>query len=247
MYSRLVCSFLCKKRIVLQKLRQKNKKKYAEDSLAAEADYLSKQKILSAKKENLELVKQRCKEIDTAASEEVTPKIECLQEFISVLETTHGQILDIRDWENLDFIIYYIETGRADTIKEALLLVDKQRQTDQLVQAIGFATQSVCQTINVGLGRLHDSMTKGFLHLSNQIVLQSQIIANETGALRSGISDMNSRLNAQAQYMKSLTSEINVNNALMEKANTNSMALVGDVNQIRNHADYAMRKLQNGR
>lgn len=34
-------------------------------------------------------------------------------------------LIDFRDWENIDLIIYYFETGRADDMKEALQLVDR--------------------------------------------------------------------------------------------------------------------------
>lgn len=235
-----------KQNIRAKRTAKREQKNYAKQSQTAKDNLKAAQKKLLSEQARKKQVEQTCAEIDANTSQKVAPKIECLQNYISALDATHSSIVDIRDWENLDFIIFYIETGRADTIKEALLLVDKQRQTDQLVKAIGLATRSVCQTINVGLGRLHESMMKGFALLSDQIVLQSQIIASEMGALRSEMGSIKSSINMQSQYMQALTSEINVNNALMVKANTASLALANDVNQIRNHADYAMRKLQNG-
>lgn len=41
------------------------------------------------------------------------------------LENAYGDILDSRDWDKLEAIIYLLETHRADTVKEALLLIDR--------------------------------------------------------------------------------------------------------------------------
>lgn len=43
------------------------------------------------------------------------------------LENAYGDILDSRDWDKLDKIIYLLETHRADTVKEALQLIDRER------------------------------------------------------------------------------------------------------------------------
>lgn len=43
------------------------------------------------------------------------------------LENTYGDILDSRDWDKLEAIIYLLETHRADTVKEALQLIDRER------------------------------------------------------------------------------------------------------------------------
>ncbi len=43
------------------------------------------------------------------------------------LENAYGDILDSRDWDKLDKIIYLLETYRADSVKEALQLIDRER------------------------------------------------------------------------------------------------------------------------
>lgn len=70
---------------------------------------------------------------------------------LSELANTFAQTLDLRDWENLDLVIFYMETGRAETIKEALQQVDRQRQNNALVDAIGLATKQINATISNGM------------------------------------------------------------------------------------------------
>ena len=45
-------------------------------------------------------------------------------------------VLDIRDWKYIDLIIFYFESGRADTLKESLQQVDRPVQTDEILKEI---------------------------------------------------------------------------------------------------------------
>lgn len=86
----------------------------------------------------------------------------------SMLETSQG-IIEETDWSNLDLLIFYLETGRADSLKEALLLVDQQRQTDQLCAAIDTAKNHICETISRSIERLGAQLAMMTNQLSNQI------------------------------------------------------------------------------
>lgn len=93
------------------------------------------------------------------------------KEIIQTAQTTFP-LIDFRDWENVDLLIYYFETGRADDMKEALQLVDKQRQADQITEAIEAATESICKTINVSMTRLGSALSQSFSVLSRQMAQQ---------------------------------------------------------------------------
>ena len=81
-------------------------------------------------------------------------------------------VIDFRDWGNVDLLIYYFETGRADTVKEALQLVDRQLQTDQMVRAIEMASQELQRTIQDSVYRLGKTMVECFDRLSDQLEAQ---------------------------------------------------------------------------
>lgn len=66
----------------------------------------------------------------------------------SSLESQFSCILDTRDWESLDFIIYLLETGRAESVKEALQQLDFHRQTDKIAEAVNNASRSICDRIS---------------------------------------------------------------------------------------------------
>ncbi len=126
-----------------------------------------------------------------------------------VMDLEYGNLIDKRDWENLDLIIYYYETGRADSVKEALQLVDKERRNDALIEAIGIATNEICQSIHT-LGKV---MIQGFASLSAQLEAQKVQIA---GA------------------MSEILTQQTLNNALLAKANVSSKQMVEQMKTLNN-------------
>lgn len=158
----------------------------------------------------------------------------------STLYENYSKILDMRDWENLDFIIYLFETGRVNNIKEALLIVDKERRKNEIVSAINNASTAISENINNGFTKLQESLNnrlnllvKQVEKLSSNVVSLNQTIEIQTERI---ITDLN-KLNTTAEY----------GNALREKANISSTQLVNDMNYIRNFAENVeIRRRNNG-
>ena len=158
----------------------------------------------------------------------------------STLYENYSKILDMRDWENLDCIIYLFETGRVNNIKEALLIVDKERRKNEIVSAINNASTAISENINNGFTKLQESLNnrlnllvKQVEKLSSNVVSLNQTIEIQTERI---ITDLN-KLNTTAEY----------GNALREKANISSTQLVNDMNYIRNFAENVeIRRRNNG-
>ena len=72
---------------------------------------------------------------------------EAVEPVRSALVQTYSGIIDERDWQYLDLVIFYYETRRADSIKEALQLVDRQKQTEMIVSAVQEAGREICSSI----------------------------------------------------------------------------------------------------
>ena len=73
------------------------------------------------------------------------------------------------DWKNIDLLIFYLQSGRAESCKEALQLVDRQRQTDQIAKAIADASQSISNSIR------NYTQILGNLIMQSTVNLESQI------------------------------------------------------------------------
>ncbi len=142
-------------------------------------------------------------------------------------------LIDFRDWENVDLIIYYFETGRADDMKEALQLVDRQRQTDEIVDAIEMASKSICKTFKNTMGWLGSSLAQSFSVLSRQMAQQhAELMAGmeqQAEAQREMSEAQNRELRGlreqAAAEMSMQVSAQAMNQALLEKISVSSLDL----------------------
>lgn len=158
---------------------------------------------------------------------------------IDALDDTFGDMIDIRDWENTDILIYALETRRAENMKEALSVVDGERRTERIVEAVNTAGQEICKSINTGLRRLQGEMTRCFGVLGQLVALQGDRISEQLQGLGAGIAANNS-------YIAQLTSQQSMTNALMAKANENSAAIAEEVARLRTSAEYSDARLLYG-
>ena len=151
----------------------------------------------------------------------------------AMLETSMGIITET-DWANIDLLIFYLETGRADSLKEALQLVDKQRQTDQIAYAIHEASNHIVNTLGERLNKLGGIIQAGFTGLAKQI----QFNHNEAmSTMQHSFSSLEYSINVGNQEMSEKLSNIQasikaegerlanveqLNASLLKKANESS-------------------------
>lgn len=142
-----------------------------------------------------------------------TIKNQCESMYIA-MQNEFSDTLDVRDWKHLDLVIFYMETRRADSVKEALQLVDREMQTQRIEQTIIAATNQICNTLAVGFTMLQNTMESCFNSLSAQIAQSSAVVSSQ---------------------LSGLTSAVNMNNALQAKANVTSEQLMNDLYYIRKY------------
>ncbi len=165
--------------------------------------------------------------------------------------------IDERDWKNLDYVIYAIETGRADSMKEALQMLDKELQTERLERSMAMASEQISQTVSHGLRNLQAQMEVCFHALTDEVHSSARMI---TGAIREGAARTSAMIAASAEATNARIDQLTgtvqtgnarlaqiatssaLNSALLAKANENSQSLVRDVNHLRAYADYRWRK-----
>lgn len=148
-------------------------------------------------------------------------------------------VLDIRDWEHIDLIIFNFETGRADTLKEALQQVDRRVQTDEIIEAIESAGSSIAATINVTMRELRSDLNKSFNRLSEQLAIQHAEQMTALGNINRSIERTNesiaklqSATENNGKTLENISSAANLNNALIAKIGYDSMSLMDDVNYM---------------
>lgn len=161
------------------------------------------------------------------------------QEMYNALVAQFKSVLDIRDWEHIDLIIFNFETGRADTLKEALQQVDRRVQTDEIIEAIESAGSSIAATINVTMRELRSDLNKSFNRLSEQLALQHAEQMTALGNINRNIERTNesiaklqSATENNGKALENISSAANLNNALIAKIGCDSMSLMDDVNYM---------------
>lgn len=136
--------------------------------------------------------------------------------------------IDSRDWGNIDYCIYCLETRRADNMKEALQLTDSEKRNDRIVEAVAMANAEICRTIRENITELQNDMRVCFNILSDQIAQQTMAVIASTARMRK-------ELSVQSAYLSKLASEVRLNNALQEKANVTSERLAVDIEYIKEY------------
>ena len=183
---------------------------------------------------------KECNEIENTFEDDKQKALKHIvagMEMWSALTDTFSKKLDVRDWNNIDLIIYYLETQRADTIKEALQLADREKQTERIEVAMSKATEEITRQIEAGVNYLENYMGKCTSLLSDHIANCSSAIIKQVSSLESEMINHNSKIDSISTYLTKLSSQVNMNNALRKKANVCSAQLVEDVHQLRMLAD----------
>ena len=157
------------------------------------------------------------------------------------LQREYGSILDERDWQYLDLVIFYYETGRAFTKQEALQQVDREVQTERIIDSIDRAAVYIGNTIRMGtyiISSQIEGLSRQLSNISLDIKELNVNVKSLNSSLEVAAGNQEKQIQALQQQnseLQSLVSAANLSNALQEKANTTSERLMTDVNYIRNY------------
>lgn len=213
-----------------KKLEKNFKVNYQKELAQYNAQKTELEKQLAAQKADSE---KNIAESSVESVEYINERKEFGNALLEVLEDNYSHLLDKRDWANLDLFIYFYETDRADSKKEALQLIDQYNQNQNIVQAINNAGREVCLTINQGLGKLNNTIINCFDSLSTQLYNMHTTTMQKLNSIENDMQYVSESLGGFSGSLAGLKESIDFNNALKEKANETSAKLADDVNYIR--------------
>ena len=153
-----------------------------------------------------------------------------------LLKSCTGYIREC-DFENVDLLIYYYYTGRADTIKEALNLVDNEIRFNTLMATLQREFKNICDSIDRGFADLGYQIQAQFSLLGSQLAQQHKQTLSALGEIKSKIGDVGARIAETNDKIAQSKESHDVGNALLNKINTNSRKLAEDVNLMRRRAN----------
>ena len=117
-------------------------------------------------------------------------------------------ILALSDWENIDLLIYYISTGRADSLREALQLIDQKKQSEAFLLEIKKASENISSTIRT----------------------YGETIGGEADKIKFSIDGINSIFKSSTN---GIVDQLKANQAVMDKINYTCAQLLEDADVIR--------------
>lgn len=96
---------------------------------------------------------------------------------LSFLNDKYGAFLHESDWEHLDYIIYLFATRRADSMKEALHLLDEQKRTEMIVKAVENSSRYLAQNISNAINSLGQTLVSKLSEIDKSLSsIRSSII-----------------------------------------------------------------------
>ena len=222
------------KHIIEKHYRIYNKKiKQVKNAIAdatQRVEYERKNIFPNVKAQNEAEIAEARRKIKEIRETQIKPLAELCNDFYDTLSATFGGMLDVRDWQYIDLVIYYIETNRAESIREALQQVDSERQTQQIVTSMRMATEQICHAIKFEMRALGRSIEHGFSNLERSISNLENNFSSKIASLQKSVenSAAQTRLLASAQI-----TQASLTNALLEKSNSTGEQLMNDVHYLR--------------
>lgn len=143
-------------------------------------------------------------------NKEINTLFEQNNAMLELLRKQNNSIVHEADWPYIDLIIHYIETGRADTLKEALQLVDRQLQADSIVNAVQNAAQYISQSFSSAIYSLQSSLDVNLKAISKQI--------NGVSSQLDSISYAQSKISEGIDLQNSLMKNLDVSSAQLKKS-----------------------------
>ena len=165
----------------------------------------------------------------------------CLKETDNIYNTlveTYNYI-DPRDFKNIDFIIYYIETNRADNIKEALQLLDQKQEFSDIKNLILKVSENISMTIKDNTTKLAGYLKESFNTLANNMTKQNELLLKSLDDYNNNVNNKINNLERQINYQQELS------DALNKKISTSASDIAKDVNYMRTLAENAEIRRRN--
>lgn len=121
-----------------------------------------------------------------------------------------------KDFDKLDYIYYYIETNRADNIKDALNLVDNQLRHEELVGVLNEAITTICNTISRSASIICDVICEYGTKLCMEINDGVKLLREDNEQILRELSENNINISAVNDNLDTIVDNQKIANALLK-------------------------------
>jgi hypothetical protein len=148
------------------------------------------------------------------------------------LENTFDNYISILEWERLDLIIYYLNSNMAQSLDEAIKLINKDRQSG----VIDTKDDEALVAVNNLIASKAENLGESFNILTGGIYEQLNITPSEYEEIKHRTASY-AYVNMEHLYITDITSQKNLANNLKEYSLTSSYELFDDVRELKNNSE----------
>ena len=140
------------------------------------------------------------------SEEEVDSDNRKLKEIQEAMESLKQQykLIDSRDWDNIDSVIYLLETGRADTIKEALNLADTKKYREDIISAVNTLNRTMAR----GFQTLLTNLDNYFGQMFEKLDLIKEAIYSVSDAIVGAAAEMQATSESIASSLRTIETRV---------------------------------------
>ena len=184
--------------------------------------------IKTVEKENRGL-KARKSDLEVTGDDLSIVSVPMAEAINCALKDTFSSLLRVSYWKNLDLIIYLLKTDKAESIREAILAVDKTFKNGVYGNQLEKAHQALASTVGRDMDMLEPQLSASYNKLSLKL-------KSENATLASKILKEKKRsfafANDVSAYLERSSSACALKDAFMRKIGSNTFELYSDMNSI---------------
>ena len=186
---------------------------------------------LLANEPNDEELKSFTKKVEEEIKPEALAKIAEAEKL--VVAAADG-ILEEEDWRNAGTLVYYLKTGRADSLKEALLMMLDQNRNEDLINSIRSAAYNVTYAVN----RMAGSMKSFGEEINDAYRKTAKKFDKSYSDMQYAMESISNRVNTQ---LSNLSSTIESQGRAIVEAERKNADLLAHANQNSDELMYNRR------
>ena len=139
------------------------------------------------------------------------------------------------NWKDIDSILYYLITGRAETLRDALNLMDRRRDAEMIAKELKAASELISQEVRKtredlteALAVCADRICQSVYNAGQAVFTGMTVLAEEVNESNTLMKEANAISRENKRAMEKLVTAQELNNALREKSNATMEQLLRD-------------------
>ncbi len=140
--------------------------------------------------------------------------------------------LNASDFDKLEYIYYYIETGRSDSIKDALNLVDTQLRHEELVGVLNDAVKTICRAIQYSTNEIKNSINDAKYSICNHLDVGFTNLNSQLNSLNNEMESLGISLSSIIKQNDEIIDASRLTNSLIERQNDSCEKMLQDYEYV---------------